>query len=169
MIAVPAAIIVINNDLTNSVRGHLEIQLHIDETITGAEFDSRVAIDPSYPSTIRQLDRRIMVIRDFREDFDRSIVDIVVFFSHGLIKIERNKFGPPGKTVPAKNLYWGQLCIFETRFDATHPDCNKPLYPKCPRKKSQQVDFCKKCGDGYYAQHLCYTCTTCGSAKRWPR
>jgi non-homologous end joining protein Ku len=113
MVAVPPAIIIMNDDLVPSVRAWIEKQLHITETINGATFDQRMANDPNYPSIIKQLNERLLVIRDFREENNRLAADVVVFVKNGLAAIERNNFGPPGQTYHLKNLHWGQLYIYD--------------------------------------------------------
>lgn len=118
MVAVPPAIIFVNNDLSESVRSTLIRQLQINEVLDGYVFDERVAADPAYPDTIRQLRLRVMVVRTF---VDRATVatwtipEVVIFVKNGLAAIERNNFGPPGLTLPVINLYWGALCVFDRK------------------------------------------------------
>ncbi len=71
-----------------------------------------MANDPNYPDVVHQLNERLLVIRDFREETNRNAADVVVFVKNGLAAIEQNKFGPPGQTYQVKNLYWGQLYIY---------------------------------------------------------
>ena len=118
-IAVPGAVIMANNDISVTIRTQLEIQLHIDETITGQEFDLRVAAQPDYARSIRILRRRLMVLRDHRDSTNRSEMDVVIYVKHGLASVSQNCFGPPGQTHIIKNLYWGQLCIYHTVPDRT--------------------------------------------------
>ena len=113
MVAVPAAIIFINNDLLPQPREFIMNQLLIDEWMTGDTFDSRVAADPGYPDSIHQLHRRIMVERDFRNHSNRELADIVVFIKNGMASVEVNKFGPPRPSFPVLNLHWGQLGIHD--------------------------------------------------------
>ena len=114
MVAVPAAIIFVNHDTSDSVRSTLVRQLEISSIQDGYEFDANVAADPTYPDKIKQLNLRIMVVRTF---LDRATVptwtipDVVVFVKNGLGCIEINKFGPPGLTLPVINIYWGALGI----------------------------------------------------------
>ena len=82
MVAVPSAVIFVNNDLVDSVRDMLVRQLHINEAITGAEFDSRLASNPN------------------------------LFVKLGEAAILKNRFGPPVETFPVINLTWGKLNIF---------------------------------------------------------
>lgn len=109
---VPPAIVFVNNDLTPAVQNWLENQLHIDETMDGYTFDQYITADPDYSTSVRLDNRRIMVIRDFRETTNRTEADVVLFISHGLAKVEYNKFGPPGQTYKVLNLHWGQLNIY---------------------------------------------------------
>ena len=108
----PAAIIFVNNDLTDSVRAMLITQLYISEVIDGYVFDTRVAADAAYPATIKAECKRLMVVRSFLELENRALADIVVFVSHGLAAILKNGFGPKGQTHSVVNLTWGKLCIF---------------------------------------------------------
>jgi len=100
----PAAIIFVNNDLTDNVRDMLVRQLHIDEVIDGYVFDDRVTADPNYPQSIKANDLRLMVVRSFRELENRTLADVVIFVAHGLAAIEENKFGPRAQTYPVVDL-----------------------------------------------------------------
>jgi hypothetical protein len=123
-IAVPGALVMVNNDLTPVIQNRLEIQLHIDESITGQTFDLRYAADPNYPHNVRALRRRIMVIRDFRDHTNREQMDIVLFVKSGMISVTKNCFGPPGQTYLLKNIYWGAICIYNTDVNRTcHTSC----------------------------------------------
>jgi len=112
MVAVPNAIIFVNNDLVPQVRSFITTQLHINEWIGGTEFDRRVAADPEYPNKIKQLGQRLMVERTYRELNNRTVPDVVIFVKNGMASIEYNKFGPPKPQFPLLNLHWGQLGIF---------------------------------------------------------
>ena len=111
--AVPAGIIFVNNDLTTSVRNALVKQLYINDYMTGAEFDAIIATDPNYPTKIKQLNQRIMVIRSFEEETNRNLADVVIFVAHAVATIEQNKFGPPSLAYPVDSLTWGKLCIYK--------------------------------------------------------
>lgn len=116
MVAVPAAIIFVNNDLSDSTQTKLITQLHVNETIDGYTFDQRVAADANYSDTVKQLNLRLMVVRTFEDRGSISTwneADVVIFVKLGLAAIEVNKFGPPGGTFKVVNLYWGQLNIFD--------------------------------------------------------
>lgn len=112
---IPAAIVCVNNDLSESVHDTLVRQLFINQVLDGYAFDNFVALDPSYPNKIKQLNQRVMIIRTFADRFNVStwtIPDIVMFIKQGLAAVEINKFGPPGLTLPVVRLYWGALGIF---------------------------------------------------------
>jgi hypothetical protein len=118
-LALPGAIIMVNNDLSSSVQNRLQIQLHIDETITGQELDLRIAADPNYPQNIRIMQQRILVMRDFRETNNRTEMDIVIFIRESMVYIECNCFGPTGKTFALRDIHWGQLGIYNTDINRT--------------------------------------------------
>lgn len=108
----PSVILFINTDLTTNVKNMLVRQLHINEVIDGYTFDQRIAAQSTYPDVIHQLNLRLMVMRDLSDQTNRSLADVVLFFSHGLICVEASKVGPPGLTLPVVNLYWGALGFF---------------------------------------------------------
>ena len=118
-IALPGALIMINNDISITWQSRLMIQLHIDEAISGMEFDLRLAADPDYPRNVRALRRRVLVLRDHRDQTNRTEMDIVMFTKEGLISVTRNCFGPPGQTYRLKDIYWGALCIYHTDLNRT--------------------------------------------------
>lgn len=112
MVAFPSAVIFVNNDLVDSARNHIITQLHINEFITGTEFDSRIAADSGYVNKIKQLNLRLLVIRPFTETTNRNLADVVAFVKNGMIAVETNKFGPPAPAFPVLDVHWGQFCIF---------------------------------------------------------
>ncbi len=112
MVAKPAAVVFVNNDLTTTVQSMLVTQLHITEVIDGYAFDNRISADPNYVDVVKQLNLRILVIRPFTELGNRTEADVAIFVSHGLAAVLINKFGPPGQTHPIVNLTWGKLAIF---------------------------------------------------------
>lgn len=90
------------NDLTRTI---LETQLFIDETMTYPEFNLRVLNDPNYATVVRLQGKRIMVIlNDFRNHVNRDLADLVLFYTHGQVVVEKNKFGPPGLSLPADRI-----------------------------------------------------------------
>lgn len=106
----PGAVIFVNNDLTEQVKGVLAQQLRIFESMTGTEFDARVAADPNYPSIMKNQGLRILIIRDFwAPHTNRTLCDIAIFVKNGLAYIEENKFGPPGQAYPVANLHINKL------------------------------------------------------------
>lgn len=138
-IAVPGAIIMVNNDLSPTIQSHLVTQLHIDESISGEEFDIRVQAYPEYARNIRALRKRLMVIRDHRDPTNRDLMDVVMFVKSGLISVTKNCFGPPGQTYGIKNIYWGAICIYNTDLERT---CR---YSKCNSCGNDAYTYC----DGY--------------------
>ena len=110
----PAGVIIINNDLTNSVQKAIVKQLHINEVIDGYEFDARVAADSNYITNIKLLDLRLLVKRSFDELDNRDLADVVLFAAHGLVYIMKNGFGPPGCAYAIARVTWPQLCIWDT-------------------------------------------------------
>lgn len=105
----PAAIIFVNNDLTANVQAAIERQLFINGTITGTEFDLRVAADPTYVDQIHSNGLKLLVIRPFTETTNRELADIVLFCKAGLATVEANKYGPPGQTYQIDRMYLSQL------------------------------------------------------------
>jgi len=94
------------NDLTRKL---FEKQLFINETMTLQEFNSRIDFDPNYPAIVRLQQYRILVIcPDYRDKVNRQHADLVLFYAHGQVIVEKNRFGPPGRSLPAM-----QINIFE--------------------------------------------------------
>jgi hypothetical protein len=112
MVARPAAVVFVNNDLTDNVQSMLVKQLHINEVVDGDTFDSRIVADPDYVSHMKQLDYRVLVKRSMEELDNRAEPDVVIFFKNGLVSILENNFGPPGGTFPVVRLTWGKLGVF---------------------------------------------------------
>lgn len=112
MVAVPPAIIFVNNDLTPNIQAHLEKQLHINQTFDGYMFDGYVANNPSFKDLVIRFNQRVLVIRPFTETQNRDIADVVIFIKTAMASVLKNKFGPPIDTYPVEKLHWGQLSIF---------------------------------------------------------
>lgn len=106
-------IVFINNDLTEQVRDTISKQLYITDIMDGYEYDAILATDPLYPELSRNNNKRVMVIRSFRELTNRETADVVIFFSRGMLAIEKNNFGPPGCTYRAAEITWGKLCVYD--------------------------------------------------------
>jgi hypothetical protein len=105
----PAAIILVNNDLTDNVKSAVQRQLFINETVTGSEFDARLEVNPNYTDVIHNSGLRLLIVRPFTELTNRSSADIVIFIKAGLASVLVNKFGPPGKTYAVDRMYLSQL------------------------------------------------------------
>jgi hypothetical protein len=149
-IAVPGAVILVNNDLSETIKNRLVVQLQIDEIIDGYTFDSRLLTDSDYVKNIRALRRRVMVVRDFRETNNRDVFDVVIFVKEAMASITQNCFGHPGGTFLVKYLHWGQLCIFDTVLDRSCSSCGVWY------SSSYHNGCCPKCGDCdmTYATHF---------------
>lgn len=86
----PAAIIFVNNDLTDNIKQMLIRQLNISETIDGYTFDTRVAVNSNYPTQAKSAQQRIMVVRDLTGPDNRNLVDLVLFVKAGLATVIQN-------------------------------------------------------------------------------
>jgi hypothetical protein len=118
----PPAIIFINSDAVDGyiwdgytdgyipaplnvrTRDTLISQLHINEYMTDTEFDNRILVDPNYPTIVHLQGLRILVARNFYNYTNRNLADVALFYSHGMVKVEKNNFGPPGLTLPIDKL-----------------------------------------------------------------
>jgi len=89
---------------TSAISG-IDVQLQINETITKAEFDARVAADPNYPKVIHLQRLRVLVIlSDFQDTTNRNLADVVMFVKQGLTSVEKCKYGEPGFTLDTQRL-----------------------------------------------------------------
>lgn len=105
----PPALIFLNNQISDETKAIIQKQLNISETITGEEFDLRLATDPNYKSVIHGNNLRVLVMRSFAESANRELADLALFYKNGLICVEKSNFGPPGITFPINNLYLSEL------------------------------------------------------------
>jgi hypothetical protein len=105
----PSAVILVNADLTPNVQAAIQRQLYINDTITGTEFDLRIAADPNYVAVVHANGLRVLIVRDFTDVSNRDKFDIVLFAKAGLISVEINKFGAPGQTFSIDRCYLSQL------------------------------------------------------------
>lgn len=139
MVAIPPAIMFVNDDLSPSVKDTLVRQLFINQILDGYTFDSYLAADPSWPDKIKQLDQRIMVVRTFADRFSVTtwdVPDVIIFIKNGLASVEINK-GPPGFTVPVLKLDWGYLQFM--KFPPPHRYCCNCHHRPC--HCSHQFDY----------------------------
>lgn len=131
--SIASAIIFVNADLTDSLKSILAEQLNITETMTGAEFDARMAVDPNYATVVHLQKIRILVIRsDFRDYTHRTIADVVMFVKQGLVSIEKNNFGPPGLTLPLERLNLYALLRYNNSSEVT-------ILPTTPTTRSSAL------------------------------
>jgi len=112
MVAVPNAIIFVNDDLVPQAKAHIQTQLHISQTLDGYEFDAILISDPTFLTDVAAQNRRILVIRPFTELTNRAVADVVIFVKAGMASVLKNKFGPPIDSFPVLRLHWGQFGIF---------------------------------------------------------
>ena len=167
MVAVPAAAVLVNNDLVSSVRSLIATQLHINIVQTAAEFEAAVNLDSEFIDNVRRAGKRLMVIRDAddHEPQQRNF-DVVLFYKNGLISVQQNNFGPPGATFQVPKLHWGQLCIYERQIGYVAPSAT---YNACGQSSGSSlfryIDGTYEC-DGYGCfptdQPLVRCCSCCG-------
>lgn len=106
----PAAILLVNNDLTLNVQQMLINQLDISEVIDGNTYDARLLANPSYVTLVHNSNIRLLVIRSFTELNNRNTFDVIGFIKAGMISVL--PFGHcrnPGATYPIVNLTWAKL------------------------------------------------------------
>lgn len=97
----PPAIIFINADINDVTIGTLTAQFHLNETVDFDEYNARIAADSNYPNIVRMNKFRILVVLPtFRDFTNRETADIVIFYNQGQATVEKNKFGPPGLSLP---------------------------------------------------------------------
>lgn len=105
----PAAIIFANDDLTPAVKAVVQRQLFITDTMSGTEFDARIAVDPGYVDEIHGNGNRVLVIRPYTELDNRELADVVLFFKAGLVSVLKNNYGPPGIVYTIQRMYLSQI------------------------------------------------------------
>lgn len=164
---IPSAIIFVSNNLVQNVLDFFVKQLYIDVVMDGYTFDGYVDSDPFFIQNIRSNKQRYMVLRPFTELENRTLADVVMYFSDGLISVEYNKFGPPCKAMQASQMYWGALCVWDPPVNQTC--CSSNVIPGC----------CSNCGCGSDGYGLCVGCgnavnygndsITCGGTNTCPK
>jgi hypothetical protein len=97
-------IIYVNTDLSPNVLAALQRQLMITDTMTGTEFDARVAADPNYPTIAHQEKFHLLVIRPLTDLTNRNLADLVIFVKGGLASAEDCKSGRPRFTLPVDRM-----------------------------------------------------------------
>jgi hypothetical protein len=179
MSSLPSAIFFINGDIsyppkppffpgtdpkapTNTLT-ILQTQLFIDDTMTKAEFDARVAADPNYPTIIHLQNLRILVIVPLYNDGytymnlpNMQFADVVMFLHQGLADVEFNRFGPPCQNYEVQRMNMYALLraaqspnVVILPFNAL-PHCNSCNYPFfCDRCHTfSGIRICNSCGCG---------------------
>lgn len=106
---IPSGIIIVNNDLTDNIKYNLEKQLFITDIYDGYNFD--LVADGYFKQYVKNNNRRVLVIRSLIETNNRDLADLVLFVSNGMVTVEKNNFGPPGKIFRIAEIYWQKLGI----------------------------------------------------------
>lgn len=101
-----------NADLVDQVKAHFVKQLGISEVLDGYTFDARIAADSSYPTKIKQLNLRLLVIRPFTQLENRDLADLVLFVKNGIATTLKNGYGPPVQGVAILNIHWSSFGKF---------------------------------------------------------
>jgi hypothetical protein len=85
----PAAVMLVNNDLTPQVQGRIVQQLFVSEVVSLPEYQARMAGTPEYyPTIIRQNNIRLMVVSSYYNITNPFIFDIGVFMKNGQCNVD---------------------------------------------------------------------------------
>jgi len=141
----PPMILFINADIDGYTTSTISTQLYLDGYISKSEFDAQVEAIPSYPDIVHANNLRIMVILpNFRDYVNRDLADVVAFYSHGLLNIEKNKFGPPNFSLALERINpFALLRAVESKYVVVLPHNPKFRGPPCD------------CNPYHYYQPLC--------------
>jgi len=195
MTSIPSLIIFINGDITytppneppypqyfigsvpnnpqsyasNSELVLLQQQLFIDDTMTKAEFDARIAVDPNYPTIVHLRQLRILVILPtFQDLVNREFADVVAFIYQGQVNVEWCRFGPPAQSI---NLQ--RITIYDL-INANHQNepgtcCLPPNFGGCCCQVCGFPWFCDRCRTFSGIQICLCSCECrCGCNVHWP-
>lgn len=106
----PPAVIFLNSAINSVTQNTFVTQLFINEVMTFDEFNARVVADPNYPNIVHLQNLRILVILPtFRDQTNRNLADLVLFYNQGQVTVEKNNFGPPGLSVAISRFNVYQL------------------------------------------------------------
>jgi len=147
MAHLPAAIIFINQDISEDQKIFIGKQLHVLETMTKQEFDMRVSVDPNYPAIIRAMKERVLVIlTTFQDTVNRQHADAVLFFKAGLAYIENKNVGPPKLAIDLQRLDIYAILRFNKSSEVV-------VLPQggsscCGFRCTCSMDGCRCCHDG---------------------
>lgn len=141
----------------------IQTQLFIDDTMTKAEFDARVAADPNYPLIVHlQMLRILVIVPQYNDGYHYMAVpniefaDVVLFLHQGLADVEKNHLGPPGKNYDIQRMTMYSLLraahshnVVTLPFDAL-PHCHECNFPffcdRCHTFSGMKV--CPQCRHG---------------------
>lgn len=114
----PKLLIFINKELSPQVLSVIQQQLLITKTFTDIEYTSLDGYNTdgyytydgyTFPtdgyvfSDLKKTDR-VLVLVDYYHMIDTSKMDILLYFSKGLLSVQKNKYGPPGLTFAAASI-----------------------------------------------------------------
>lgn len=119
----PKLLIFINKELTEQVLSVIKEQLFITMTFTDEEYTSLDGYNTdgyfshdgyTYPTdgyVFEDLKRtdRVLVLVDYTNMIDTSKMDLLLYFSKGLLSVQKNKYGPPGLTFAAASITLDKL------------------------------------------------------------
>ena len=103
----PNLIIFVNKELTEQVQSVIEQQLFITVTLTHLQYNTLdINIIDGYSRT-----DRVLVLIDYQDTplVNDGYADTVLYFSNGLLSVQKNKYGPPGLTWAAATITLDQL------------------------------------------------------------
>lgn len=71
-------------------------QLFINDVISKAEFDTRIAVEPAYPRIVHLRGLRVLVVvPDYYFVCNREYADVIMFYHQGMIDVECNRLAWP--------------------------------------------------------------------------
>lgn len=122
----PHLIIFVNKELTEQVQSVIEQQLFITVTLSHQQYNT---LDPDILDGYTRTDR-VLVLIDYQDTplLHDGYADTVLFFSNGLLSVQKNKYGPPGLTWTAATINLNQLVY-------------KDLYKERSKKPSISLGF----------------------------
>ncbi len=181
-LAVPPAIVIVNDNIATQTKAWLVRQLHINETLDGyTALLDRLTANPDYANLVKQMNLRIMVfVESFQELIPpdlRTIADVAIYVKNGLASVQKNNFGPPASTHNIKNLHWSNLCVRDIQFDVDGTQnpcgevgtCSSTISCGCSTGyccsccNPSIPGACVDCGSCSYCSE-CWRCSSCGGA-----
>jgi hypothetical protein len=128
-----SAIIFCNSDISASIQATLVKQLYIVETITGVEFDARVAADPNYPSIVHLNNIKLLVLYKYPVVNNRNLANAIIFIKAGLAYLEDKVIGNHGEAFGVDKLSLSKLLGGNTKSYQFNRLCQCCGYFPCRR------------------------------------